>query len=58
MVLAAGLVDRAFTDKGEAVEAMLPVDDPMTSHLLGLLPAGTKPSDYITSMIISARKPG
>ena len=35
---------------------MLPVDDPMTDHLLGLLPAGTKPSDYITSMIISARK--
>ena len=56
MVAAAGLVDRAFADKGEAVEAMLPVDDPMTDHLLGLLPAGTKPSDYITSMIISARK--
>ncbi|MBK9797513.1 MAG: arsenite methyltransferase [Holophagaceae bacterium] len=56
MVEASGLTDRAFTDKGEAVEAMLPVDDPMTDHLLGLLPAGTKPSDYITSMIISARK--
>lgn len=56
MVAASGLVDRAFADKGEAVEAMLPVDDPMTDHLLGLLPAGTKPSDYITSMIISARK--
>ena len=56
MVEASGLRDRAFTDKGEAVEAMLPVDDPMTEHLLGLLPAGTKPSDYITSMIISARK--
>ena len=56
MVAASGLVDRVFADKGEAVEAMLPVDDPMTDHLLGLLPAGTKPSDYITSMIISARK--
>ena len=56
MVLAAGLVDRAFTDKGKALEAMLPVDDPLIDHLLGLLPAGTKPSDYITSMIISARK--
>jgi SAM-dependent methyltransferase len=56
MVSASGLVDPTFIDKGEAVEAMLPVDDPMTDHLLGLLPVGTKPSDYITSMIISARK--
>ncbi len=56
MVLAAGLVDRAFTDKGEAVEAMLPGDDPLIAHLLSLLPVGTQPSDYVTSMIISARK--
>lgn len=56
MVQAAGLVEGAFADKGQAVEAMLPVDDPLIDHLLGLLPAGTKPSDYITSMIISARK--
>lgn len=56
MVEAAGLVDRAFTDKGQAVEVMLPVDDPLIDHLMGLLPAGTRPSDYITSMIISARK--
>lgn len=57
MVSASGLVDQAFTHKGEAIEAMLPVNDPMTDHLLGLLPAGTRPSDYITSLIISARKP-
>jgi SAM-dependent methyltransferase len=57
MVLAAGLADLVLTPKGESVEAMLPVGDPMTDHLLGLLPAGTRPSDYITSMIISARKP-
>lgn len=56
MVAASGLVDGAFADKGEAVEAMLPANDPMTDHLLGLLPEGTKPSDFITSMIISARK--
>ncbi len=56
MVQDAGLVDRAFTDKGQAVEAMLPENDPLIDHLLSLLPAGTKPSDYITSMIISARK--
>lgn len=57
MMLAAGLVDLVLTPKGEAVEAMLPVDDPMTDHLLGLLPVGTRASDYVTSMIISARKP-
>lgn len=56
MVQEAGLVDRAFADKGQAVEAMLPENDPLIDHLLGLLPSGTKPSDYITSMIISARK--
>jgi SAM-dependent methyltransferase len=57
MVLASGLVDLILAPKGEAVEAMLPVDDPMTDHLLSLLPAGTRASDYVTSMIISARKP-
>jgi SAM-dependent methyltransferase len=57
MVADAGLVEGAFTDKGEAVEAMLPTHDPMTDHLLGMLPMGRKPSDYLTSMIISARKP-
>jgi SAM-dependent methyltransferase len=56
MVSAAGLREPAFTLKGEAVAAMLPAEDPMTSHLLGLLPVGTRPSDFITSMIISARK--
>ena len=56
MVQAAGLTDRAFLPKGEAIEAMLPMDDPMTHHLLGLLPPGTKASDFVTSLIISARK--
>lgn len=58
MMAAAGLEERVFTDKGQAVEAMLPEDDPMTDHLMNLLPAGAKPSDYLTSMIISACKPG
>jgi SAM-dependent methyltransferase len=58
MIMAAGLVELVLAPKGESVEAMLPVDDPMTEHLLGLLPPDTKPSDFVTSMIISARKPG
>jgi len=57
MMGAAGLVDLELKPKEGAVEAMLPPDDPMTAHLLELLPAGTRPSDFITSLIISARKP-
>ena len=57
MVADAGLVDLTLTPKEGAVEAMLPTDDPMAQHLLGLLPAGTRPSDYITSLIIAAHKP-
>ena len=57
MMAAAGLVDLELKPKGESIEAMLPSNDPMTTHLLGLLPTGTRPSDFITSMLISARKP-
>jgi arsenite methyltransferase len=57
MMARAGLVDAALRPKAGAVEAMLPAGDPMTDHLLGLLPAGTKHSDFIASLIISARKP-
>ena len=57
MMAAAGLVDIDLRPKGEAIEAMLPSNDPMTAYLLSQLPTGTRPSDFITSMIISARKP-
>lgn len=57
MVAGAGLVDLKLTPKEGAVEAMLPADDPMTRHLLERLPSGARPSDYITSLVISARKP-
>ncbi|BDU72182.1 arsenite methyltransferase [Mesoterricola silvestris] len=57
MIAEAGLVDLGLQSKDGNVEAMLPSDDPMTGHLLDLLPAGTRPSDFIASLIISARKP-
>jgi len=57
MVADAGLVDLQLIPKDGAVEAMLPSDDPMAQHLIERLPAGTKPADYITSLIISANKP-
>ena len=56
MVAEAGLIDLRLAPKEGAVAAMLPSDDPMARHLLGLLPDGTQPADYITSLIISARK--
>lgn len=57
MVAAAGLSDLVLAPKEGAIEAMIPADDPMARHLLGLLPAGTRPSDFVASLIISARKP-
>lgn len=58
MVQAAGLGDLSLTEKQGSMDAMLPVGDPLAEHVLSQLPAGTRPSDYVTSMIISARKPG
>jgi len=57
MIGEAGLVDLVLTPKDGAVEAMLPSEDPMNALLLGFLPEGTQPSDFIASLIISARKP-
>ncbi len=56
MMREAGLADLSLVPKEGAVEAMLPGDDPMADHLTGLLPKGTRPSDFIASLIISARK--
>ena len=57
MMQAAGFEDIELKPKGEAIEAMLPSNDPMTIYLLSQLPAGSQPSDFVTSMIISAHKP-
>jgi len=57
MIAKAGLVDLVLAPKDGAVEAMLPPEDPMSALLLDLLPNGTQPSDFIASLIISARKP-
>jgi len=57
MMREAGLIDLLLVPKNGAVEAMLPSDDPMADHPSGLMPVGTRPSDFIASLIISARKP-
>lgn len=57
MIAEAGLVDLVLAPKEGAVEAMLPSEDPMSQLVRNLLPEGTQPSQFIASLIISARKP-
>jgi len=57
MMAAAGLVDLSLVPKSGAVEAMLPGDDPLADHLSGLMPVGSRPADFIASLVISAHKP-
>lgn len=53
---AAGLSDITLTPKPHYIEAMTNWDDPLYRNVVRSLPAGTKPSDFITSLDISARK--
>lgn len=54
---AAGLPDIAVRVKPEYVVAMEHFEDPLYQKIVALLPAGTKPEDYIASVEITARKP-
>jgi hypothetical protein len=56
MIAADPTLDLRLLPKEGAVEAMLPGDDPMAGHLSGLMPVGSRPADFIASLIISARK--
>jgi arsenite methyltransferase len=56
MAREAGLTDIALNTKPGYVEAMTGFEDPLYRKIVGHLPAGTKPSDYITSLEIQARK--
>jgi SAM-dependent methyltransferase len=53
---AAGLVDIVLTLKPEYIDAMTNWEDPLYRRIVEMLPAGTKPSDYITSLDVSARR--
>jgi len=57
MAEAAGLVDIALTPKSEYIESMTGWNDPLYKTITQHLPAGTKPSDFITSLYVSATKP-
>lgn len=57
MVKDTGLTDIVLKSKAGYVEALTDWEDPLYKKLIELLPAGTKPADYITSLEVQARKP-
>jgi len=52
----AGLTDLVLNSKPGYVEAMAGFEDPLYRKIVEHLPANTKPSEYITSLEIQARK--
>jgi SAM-dependent methyltransferase len=58
MAREAGLTDIVLKPKPGYVEALTGFEDPLYQKILSHLPAATKPSDYITSLEVQARKPG
>jgi len=58
MIRDAGLVEVESTSKPGYVESMESWQDPLYQKILAALPPGTKPSDFITSLEVTARKPG
>jgi arsenite methyltransferase len=58
MAKAAGLEQIVLTPRPAYVDGMVDWQDPMHQKILANLPAGTHPGDYITSLEITARKPG
>ncbi|MEM9064599.1 MAG: arsenite methyltransferase [Planctomycetota bacterium] len=54
-VLGAGLTDLEMAAKPQYVEAMMNWEDPLYQKLAAALPAGSKISDYVVSLDVSAR---
>lgn len=54
---AAGLTEITLTHKREYIDAMSDWQDPLYKAIMAKLPQGSRPSDYITSLDISAKKP-
>ena len=57
MIRAADLVDIQLKSKPDYVNAMTSFEDPLYQKIVAQLPLGAKPSDYITSLEVAARKP-
>ena len=56
--VAAGLTDIVLTPKPEYIAAMTDWQDPLYLKIVAALPPGTTPSDFITSLDMTARKAG
>ncbi len=54
----AGLSDIVLNPKSGYIDGMVDWQDPLYQKIIAALPAGTKPGEYITSLEITARKPG
>jgi len=58
MATQAGLTDIVLKSKPDYVEAMTDWNDPLYKAVVANLPSGAKPSDFVTSLEVQARKPG
>ncbi len=58
MARGAGLENVMLKSNPDYVEAMTNWEDPLYRKIVEHLPKGAKPSDYITSLEVQARKPG
>ena len=56
MACAAGFRDVTLTPKPSNLDAMCGEQDPMYREIVRFLPEGTKPSDFVTSLDVEARK--
>ena len=57
MAKEAGLTDIVLTPKSDYIDGMVDWQDPLYQKIIAHLPSGAKPSDYITSLEVTARKP-
>jgi arsenite methyltransferase len=53
----AGLGDIVLKPKSNYIDGMVDWQDPLYQKIIAQLPDGTKPSDYVTSLEVTARKP-
>jgi len=56
MATDAGLTELVLSEKPEYVDAMTRFEDPLYQQILSKLPAGSKVSDYVTSLDVTAHK--
>jgi SAM-dependent methyltransferase len=58
MAKSAGLTDVKLTQKGDYLATLESMGDPLYAEITTKLPKGRTAKDYVTSLLVSARKPG